>query len=110
MGERPEYLHLNLVEAAGRHLVSLEGELDMAGAVFVRERLEEIAGSVVVVDLAGLSFVDASGIAALVSAKRAVEDNGDELLLCGASERVRLLFELLGLSDALEGPLPESGD
>jgi anti-sigma B factor antagonist len=51
------------------HLVALTGELDMDTAEGLSDWLVGISGSVVVVDLSGLTFMDSSGISALVGAR-----------------------------------------
>ena len=48
------------------HVVALRGELDVVFADGLADALVEVAGSTVVVDLSGLTFIDCSGVAALV--------------------------------------------
>ena len=58
------------------HIVALHGELDLASADGLAEALVEIAGSTLVVDLADLSFMDSSGIGALVVARNRIRAKG----------------------------------
>ncbi len=51
----------------------------------------------VVFDLQQLDFVDSSGLGALLSCSRRVKTNGGTLVLCGLSDIVRNLFELVRL-------------
>ena len=58
------------------HLVALYGELDGATADGLVGSLVEVAGSTVVVDLSGLTFMDSSGIGALVVARNRILAKG----------------------------------
>ena len=49
----------------------------------------------VVFDLAGLQFIDSSGLGAILSCLRRLNAEGGELKLCGMSKPVRALFELV---------------
>ena len=60
----------------GVHIVTLHGELDIASADGLADALVEVAGSTVVVDLSGLTFMDSSGIGALVVARNRVLSEG----------------------------------
>ena len=48
-----------------------------------------------VFDLSRVRFADSSGLGALISCLRKVNANGGELRLCGMSDQVRTLFELV---------------
>ena len=77
------------------HMVSLEGELDMATAEGLFDWLIEVSGSKVVIDLSELSFMDSSGIAVMVQARNAL---GDDVALTRPQPNVRRVFEVTGLS------------
>ena len=49
----------------------------------------------VVFDLSSLSFVDSSGLGAILSSLRQANSAGGDLKLCGLSKPVRALFELV---------------
>lgn len=89
------------VDGDGAHVVSLHGELDLANADRVRDALVEVAGSTVVVDLSDLSFLDSSGIAALLGARERILASGNGFELRGAQGMVRRVLDLTGLSDLL---------
>jgi anti-sigma B factor antagonist len=83
-------------------VLTVSGEVDLATGPALRERLDELVRSGVrhlVVDLAGVSFLDSVGLGVLVGAVkrlRAVDPSGS-LRLAGAGEWVAKLFELTGL-------------
>lgn len=60
-------MKLHAGEYDGLAVVALRGELDVAEAASVAAALAAIAGSdrTVIVDLAGLEFIDSSGVTAL---------------------------------------------
>jgi anti-sigma B factor antagonist len=78
----------------GHLVVSLLGELDLADAAAVAAALIAAADREprIVVDLAGLEFIDISGMAALVRARNhARQANGDLLLAAPRPQAIRLL-------------------
>jgi anti-sigma B factor antagonist len=48
-------------------------------------------------DLSGVTFIDSTGISALVAAKHASENAGTEMVLAGARGHVRRVLELTGV-------------
>src|SRR5579871_1845895 len=50
-----------------------------------------------VLDLSRLLFADSSGLGAFISCLRRVNSRGSDLKLCGMSEPIRALFELVGM-------------
>ena len=62
-------LSIEYVQVGDLHRVCLQGELDISSASAVRDRLVEVAGSTVEVDLSNLRFIDARGVGALVAGR-----------------------------------------
>lgn len=84
--------------------VTLRGELDLGSIGALEERLsaaEEAAPRRIVLDLAGLSFIDSSGLRVLLLADGRAREHGRELLLTPAGETVRRVFEMTGALDLL---------
>jgi anti-anti-sigma factor len=80
------------------HFVALHGELDVASADGFADSLVELAGSTVVVDLSDLTFMDSSGIGALVRARNRIRAGGlGELVLTRPGAIVRSVLEIVGL-------------
>ena len=85
-------------ELPGVHVVALYGELDMSSADCVGEALAGIGGSTVVVDLSKLTFMDSTGITALVVARNRIMDDGlGQLVLSRPVSAVRRVLEITGL-------------
>jgi|1185.fasta_scaffold07553_2 anti-sigma B factor antagonist len=85
------------------YLVELLGELDLAGAQLAWEHLERAAASdckEVVIDLAGLDFIDSTGLGVLVRV-HAKERSAARLRFLGASGAVARVIALTGLDEVL---------
>jgi anti-sigma B factor antagonist len=80
-------------------VVAVAGEVDIATVTRLRERLFELAasGRTLVVDLDQVSFIDSSGLAALVGAARRAAAHGASLQVVCTRPRTRQLFRLTGL-------------
>jgi anti-anti-sigma factor len=77
-------------------VLSVSGEIDMASAEALRQRVDDldIAHGTLVMDLAGVGFVDSSGLGALLGIKKQLETDGVRLLLARVSPAVARLFEI----------------
>jgi anti-sigma B factor antagonist len=97
-------LRTEVVDIAGWTVVSVFGEVDVATAPELKERLTGLVndGRVkLVLDLSGVDFLDSTGLGMIVSAlKRARTHNGDLRIVCTES-RITRLFEITGLDKAL---------
>jgi anti-anti-sigma factor len=88
-------------EGDGHSVVALRGELDMADAVSVAAALAAVAVRVphIIVDLAGLEFIDSSGVAALARGRNLARLAGGELLLAAPQQQVLRVLTLTRLVD-----------
>ncbi len=87
--------------------LELVGELDMAGATRLEERLQALAagGDPVVMDLHRLQFIDSSGLRVLVGAVTdARRDNRALVLDPTLAPQVRQIIDLLELRDLFWPP------
>lgn len=105
-GARGTPLRVEVSRRGGTLTVALAGELDLATADGLRRRLVELAAGDpapqrVVLDLAGLEFLDASGISALLAGSRAVARRGGRLVLRSPSRLVRRVVRVLDLEHVL---------
>src|SRR5258708_15801543 len=75
----------------GQVVVMLSGELDVVDAARVAAALAVISasGNQIIVDLAGLEFIDSSGLAALVRAREHARNAGFDVLLAAPQQQVR---------------------
>ena len=91
--------------------VALSGEVNMQVAPELRRTLHEVLEKnprEIVVDLAGVPFIDSSGVATLVEALRLQLEREAKLRIENARESVRYTFEItrltrpFGMADATE--------
>ena len=84
-------------------LVTVAGEVDFASAAGLRERLFTLApaGRPLVADLDRVSFIDAAGLGVLAGAARQAAAQGTSLQVVCARRRVRRLFGLTQLDQAV---------
>ncbi len=78
-------------------VVRLQGRLDATTAPQVRSELTTLpqrSGPNMVVDLSEVTFIDSSGLSALVSALKAVRLHEGALVLVGPNEQVRMALRL----------------
>lgn len=95
------------VRAGERQLV-LSGEIDLASAPEIIALGEELLGSlrsgeVLVLDMAGVVFIDSTGLGALVSLRNTARQIGARLELRATPPMVLRVLELSGLKDSFEG-------
>lgn len=82
-------------------------EIDIANANLLGELIDQacvLGPDRVIVDFAGVTFCDSSGLKALVHALRKLETRGCALVVRNPSASVRRITTILGMSDALGIP------
>ncbi len=87
--------------------VQVRGEIDLATAPELEARvLQAFDGgpSSIVLDLDGLTFIDSSGLRALVALSKAAGDRGALLTLRNVPRHAQRVLELTGLSDFFGPP------
>jgi anti-sigma B factor antagonist len=89
-------MDLKLSTRPGREctVVEVSGDLDLATEPQLRDCLQRVVDSGadrVVVDLAGVRFMDSSALGTLVVMFKALRDNGGLLCLAGAQRSVRTI-------------------
>jgi len=85
-------------------LVELDGEIDLHSAPDIKAALIELGTSPaarIAVDLSAVSFLDSTGIGALVGALKKTRECGGQMAFYGARDRVKRVFQIAGLLGAL---------
>ena len=78
--------------------LAVTGDVDIVSAPSLREQLLRIDARNVVVDLAGVTFIDSSGLGVLVAALKRAREAGGELTLRSPSRPTRKVLDITGLS------------
>ncbi|MBO3463003.1 STAS domain-containing protein [Aetokthonos hydrillicola Thurmond2011] len=92
------------------HLVKVlqpSGSLDATKSQEFRQNITEIVetendAKIVLVDFRDVTFMDSSGLGALVLAFKALRAADIKLVICSVNEQVRILFELTGIDQVFE--------
>lgn len=84
-------------------VLSVKGEIDIATAPELEERLRAATGDgTLVVDLTEVAFIDSTGLRALLTANEAASDAGSKLVLVVAEGPVTKLFDITGVDRIFE--------
>lgn len=81
------------------------GILDGTKAAQFRQEISactESNADVILIDFADVTFMDSSGLGALVLSLKTVRAAGGKLFLCSINEQIRMLFELTSMDRVFE--------
>ncbi len=98
------YLTIDVTTAAKAQTIVLTGEADLLGAPKIEAALKDASASepeLIVIDLRSLTFIDSSGLQALITGHELCRARGHELRIVPGPENVQRLFELTGMNEAL---------
>jgi anti-sigma B factor antagonist len=87
-------------------VLAARGELDMAGAMTLDAAVERLAGEPgvegIVLDLSGVSFMDSSGLRAVMVADRRASGEGLRFALVRGGEPVHRVFDITRMTERLK--------
>jgi anti-sigma F factor antagonist len=83
-------------------VIQLSGILDAAQSQEFRTKIDEIlqkesSTKIVLLDFKEVTFMDSSGLGALVLAFKSLKSVDRKLVICSINEQIRILFELTGM-------------
>lgn len=91
---------IDVADRDGCTVVSVKGEVDLATAPSLKNRLLELVAdgvTEIVVDLSDTDFLDSTGLGAVVAAYKRVRAHDGHLRLVATSARVKRVFEITNL-------------
>ena len=100
-----EILQVTTQDSDGQVTVSLKGELDLSSVGKVEEELRRVEAegpSLLVLDLSGLSFLDSTGLRAVVTADERAREKGRRLVVVRGPDAVQRVFSITRLEERLE--------
>jgi anti-sigma B factor antagonist len=93
---------LDVTKQQGWAILAVTGELELATAPQLRQRVVGLVGdgdTRIILDLAGVDFVDSVGLGVVVAALKRVRSRGGDVVVAGAAPRVREVFEITRLDE-----------
>jgi len=93
-------MQVDVIKEGDIVIVVVQGELDAETSPDLRSTFEELIGggaNQYVIDLAGITFMDSSGIAALVNLFKRVRIGAGDVKLCGIINEIMKIFQLTRL-------------
>lgn len=85
-------------------VVSLGGQLDFLSAPELAPRLADLQAATrdaVIVDVSGVTFIDSTGLNALVAGAQSIQSREARVIVAGASKHVARVFEIVRLGETL---------
>ncbi|MBN3877106.1 MULTISPECIES: STAS domain-containing protein [unclassified Nostoc] len=86
-------------------VIKLSGNLNATTSQDFRQNITDIletGAKIVLVDFKDVTFMDSSGLGALVLAFKTLRAADTKLVLCSINEQVRILFELTNMDKVFE--------
>jgi anti-sigma B factor antagonist len=97
-------MDIDVTQSSGVAIVAPRGDLDMGTVPDVRRALAGLLDrgqSRLLVDLDDVSYIDSSGIGALIGAMKQARAAGGDVRLCALQDDVRPIFEITRLGQAM---------
>jgi anti-anti-sigma factor len=93
---------IEVSEADGRSRLTLRGELDALTAVDLHHRIAQVAEGDLELDLGGVTFIDSSGLAAIIEGHLRLGAQQRRLVIIERSPAVQRVFDLSGVGTRLD--------
>lgn len=94
-----------MVAKANIEIIQPNGILDSTRTQELRDQINqglEQGAQTILLDLEDVTFMDSSGLGALVTALKAVRAAGGKLCICSVNEQVKILFELTSMDQVFD--------
>ncbi len=98
-------LSIDVIEEREKTTLKLTGEIDIFTAQGLKDELYQAidqAEKKVIVDLAGVSYLDSTGLGTFISGLKKTKEDQKEIKLIHANERVYRLFKVTGLHSVID--------
>lgn len=87
------------------YLISLNGDLDASSAILMDTELKSALENLeknILVDCEHLSYISSAGLGVFMSYLQEIEEKKAKLVIFNLSEKVKKVFEILGLDELLK--------
>lgn len=87
----------------GKLVISVRGKLDTNTAPELEGRIREADSgeTSAVLDIDGLDYISSAGLRIVLNLKKTMSSRGGDLVIRGASDDVREIFDMTGFSDII---------
>ncbi len=88
-------------EIDGKHVVTLEGEMDTAAAVEAEELLAPLYhsdGKDIIIDCTRLEYIASSGLRILINILKGAQAGGSQVVLRHVNDDIKKVLEMVGFS------------
>jgi anti-anti-sigma factor len=100
-----DLLRVDVSDLEGTIVLAVHGEIDAASAPLLESAFVSLDGaSPVLVDMAGVSFMDSSGLHTLLTQTLRLRESDGSIHICNPSDAVHRVVELTGLGDFFYEP------
>jgi anti-sigma B factor antagonist len=89
----------------GHVVVAVSGEVDMASAPQLWDRLQEAVAEgspIVIVDLVGVTFIDSTALGVLIEGKKLCDSEGRAMRIAVSEPQIIKIFEITGLTELFD--------
>jgi anti-sigma B factor antagonist len=100
-----EILKVTTQDSGGQVTVALKGELDLSSVGKVQDELRRVEAegpALLVLDLSSLTFLDSTGLRAVVTADERARENGRRFVVVRGPDAVQRVFSITRLEERLE--------
>jgi anti-sigma B factor antagonist len=100
-----DILDVTTQDSGGQVTISLKGELDLSSVGKVQEELRRVEAegpALLVLDLSSLTFLDSTGLRAVVTADERARENGRRFVVVRGPDAVQRVFTITRLEERLE--------
>jgi len=87
------------------YIIGIEGDLDASSSIQLDQAIEEAVfnkESKIIVDCSQLEYISSAGLGVFMSYIHDFQENNILLVLCQLSEKVRNVFQILGLDELIK--------
>jgi len=90
----------------GKMICCLSGEIDHHSAAGIRDSIDRLIAhnrpDVLVLDLAGIDFMDSSGLGLVLGRYRKMKESGGDMFLCNTDERTLKILKMAGVDKIIK--------
>ena len=98
-------MEIKISETSNIPVIEVSGEVDLYQTNMIRDKVTELIGenkNKAIVNMSGVSYIDSSGLGALISCRTNMKKAGGDLKLSSLTETVRSVLEITKLSQLFD--------